>query len=121
MSRSVSKCVRRRVVVLIVDALRFDFAPELKTVEQMLEKEKDRSRLLQFVADAPTTTMQRLKGLTTGGLPTVSDLSFHRFPDPLRKTFGTRSVSFDSVLRLDVEISRQGVGQCIESIGSTIV
>lgn len=29
----------------------------------------------RFVADAPTTTMQRLKGLTTGGFPTFIDLS----------------------------------------------
>jgi hypothetical protein len=32
------------------------------------------SRLFRFVADAPTVTMQRLKGLTTGGLPTFIDI-----------------------------------------------
>ena len=29
----------------------------------------------QFVADPPTVAMQRLKGLTTGGLPTFVDIS----------------------------------------------
>eukprot|EP00592_Proboscia_alata_P014596 CAMPEP_0194397614 /NCGR_PEP_ID=MMETSP0174-20130528/125643_1 /TAXON_ID=216777 /ORGANISM="Proboscia alata, Strain PI-D3" /LENGTH=1105 /DNA_ID=CAMNT_0039193813 /DNA_START=222 /DNA_END=3537 /DNA_ORIENTATION=- len=33
------------------------------------------SQLFQFVADPPTVTMQRLKGLTTGGLPTFADIS----------------------------------------------
>jgi phosphatidylinositol glycan class O len=64
----------RFVVLLIVDALRFDFAPEFPTIANMLAHRRDQSRLFQFVADAPTTTMQRLKGLTTGGLPTFVDM-----------------------------------------------
>ena len=31
--------------------------------------------LVRFVADAPTATMQRVKALTTGGLPTFFDIS----------------------------------------------
>ena len=38
----------------------------------MIKKPKN-SRLYRFVADPPTVTMQRLKGLTTGGLPTFID------------------------------------------------
>jgi phosphatidylinositol glycan class O len=34
-----------------------------------------RSKLIKFVADPPTVTMQRLKGLTTGGLPAFADIS----------------------------------------------
>jgi len=64
----------RFVVLLIVDALRFDFAPEFPTIARSLAAHPHRSRLYQFVADAPTTTMQRLKGLTTGGLPTFVDI-----------------------------------------------
>lgn len=64
----------RFVVLLIVDALRFDFAPEFPTIAQTLARRGQQSRLFQFVADAPTTTMQRLKGLTTGGLPTFVDM-----------------------------------------------
>uniref|UniRef100_A0A7S3Q9B3 GPI ethanolamine phosphate transferase 3 n=1 Tax=Chaetoceros debilis TaxID=122233 RepID=A0A7S3Q9B3_9STRA len=33
------------------------------------------SQLYKFVADPPTVTMQRLKGLTTGGLPTFADIT----------------------------------------------
>ena len=64
----------RTVVLLIVDAIRFDFAPEFPTVARSLAQHPSRSRLFQFVADAPTTTMQRLVGLTTGGLPTIVDM-----------------------------------------------
>jgi phosphatidylinositol glycan class O len=64
----------RFIVLLIVDALRFDFAPEFPTIAKTLHRSGDQARLFQFVADAPTTTMQRLKGLTTGGLPTFVDI-----------------------------------------------
>ena len=63
------------LVILVVDALRFDFAyynlPN--SVGKRLGTKS--SRLFQFVADPPTVTMQRLKALTTGGLPTFADIS----------------------------------------------
>ena len=34
---------------------------------------KNHFLLLKFIADPPTTTLQRLKGLTTGSLPTFID------------------------------------------------
>jgi phosphatidylinositol glycan class O len=73
------------VAVIVVDALRFDFARERlpNSIGSRLEMQPNksspqtviRSQLLQFVADPPTVTMQRLKGLTTGGLPTFADIS----------------------------------------------
>ena len=88
------------MAVIVVDALRFDFAVEHlpKSVGARLKAEQIRrerrlkdadidsqssnatvalgqSQLYQFVADPPTVTMQRLKGLTTGGLPTFADIS----------------------------------------------
>jgi phosphatidylinositol glycan class O len=74
------------LAILVVDALRFDFAQhELPlSVGARLQNAKHQngtssattsSQLLQFVADPPTVTMQRLKGLTTGGLPTFADIS----------------------------------------------
>jgi phosphatidylinositol glycan class O len=68
------------LVILVVDALRFDFARyELPlSVGSRISKLANRttaSQLLQFVADPPTVTMQRLKGLTTGSLPTFADIS----------------------------------------------
>lgn len=68
------------MVILLVDALRFDFA--LYNLPNSIGKRLDpaynhtsSSRLLQFIADPPTVTMQRLKALTTGGLPTFADIS----------------------------------------------
>ncbi|KAH7723895.1 Protein C27A12.9 [Aphelenchoides avenae] len=72
-----------RSIWLIIDALRFDFiappakgAPpntfyhgQMRKVEAMLRDQPDRARLYRFIADAPTTTFQRIKGLTTGSIP----------------------------------------------------
>ena len=76
----------KRAVILLIDALRFDFVEmdpdpdsllpfknKLPIVEDTLRKSPRNSRLFKFVADPPTTTMQRLKGLTTGSLPTFVD------------------------------------------------
>jgi GPI ethanolamine phosphate transferase 3 subunit O len=80
------------MVILVVDALRFDFARDRLPlsvglrIKQQQENNRDgkdfprnqtttASQLLQFVADPPTVTMQRLKGLTTGSLPTFADIS----------------------------------------------
>ena len=76
-------------VVIVIDALRFDFVAynnspssaelpyrnKLKTLNELLESKPQNSRLYHFWADPPTTTMQRLKGLTTGSLPTFVDAS----------------------------------------------
>ncbi|KAI9188906.1 mannose-ethanolamine phosphotransferase gpi13 [Blastocladiella emersonii ATCC 22665] len=82
----------RRAVVLVVDALRYDFAawdPTLELTEGAVVPETDyyrnkltvfhnvtngHARLYQFEADPPTTTLQRLKGLTTGSLPTFIEM-----------------------------------------------
>lgn len=76
-----------RVVLWIIDSLRYDFvAPVphdsnatwanpyihgiLTTPARVHARARDASFLGLFVADPPTTTLQRLKGLTTGSLPT---------------------------------------------------
>lgn len=90
--RGLDNCPPKRfskMVVVVIDALRFDF------VIPVLENEKEGANpfyhnqlpilydlaraypenavLLKFLADPPTTTLQRLKGLTTGSLPTFID------------------------------------------------
>uniref|UniRef100_A0A182K121 Uncharacterized protein n=1 Tax=Anopheles christyi TaxID=43041 RepID=A0A182K121_9DIPT len=78
---------KARVILLVIDALRYDFglynpdnahpAPyenKLSIMSELLRKHPDHSRRLKFVADPPTTTMQRLKGITTGSLPTFIDI-----------------------------------------------
>jgi len=87
------------LVILVVDALRFDFAlynlpQSIGRRLQMIKAQPDsnfKSRLLQFVADPPTVTMQRLKALTTGGLPTFADISGN---------MGGASVDEDSWVRM---------------------
>lgn len=77
-----------KAVVLIVDALRFDFVipvedqhpgysgnfhNNIDVLYESMFKDEGSSLLLKFIADAPTVTLQRLKGLTTGSLPTFID------------------------------------------------
>lgn len=74
-----------KAVVLVIDALRFDFVipvdenpnpyyhNNLPVLHELAEKHPKKSVLLKFLADPPTTTLQRLKGLTTGSLPTFID------------------------------------------------
>lgn len=71
-----------KAVVLVIDALRFDFVVpgedtpyhnHLQVLWELHQQQPDNALLLKFMADPPTTTLQRLKGLTTGLLPTFID------------------------------------------------
>ncbi|KAI8055404.1 hypothetical protein BDF22DRAFT_774875 [Syncephalis plumigaleata] len=76
----------KRAVVVIIDALRFDFAAfdrtrprteyyrnKLPVIDEAIRNRPGQAALFEFVADPPTTTLQRLKALTTGTLPTFVD------------------------------------------------
>ena len=76
-----------KAIIIIIDALRFDFLTpirddsatnipylnKLPTVRNLIDSQPMNARLFKFLADPPTTTLQRLKGLTTGSLPTFVD------------------------------------------------
>ncbi|GAB7353400.1 hypothetical protein MBLNU459_g3874t1 [Dothideomycetes sp. NU459] len=78
-----------KAVVILVDALRYDFTvpwtptqpheqPQhfhnsLPVLWDTAVAQPENAFLLPFIADPPTTTLQRLKGLTTGTLPTFID------------------------------------------------
>lgn len=81
------------MVLLVVDALRYDFAVwdeqlenvgpnvarpaaanRLPVLRRLLREQPNQSLLLPCWADPPTTTMQRIKGFTTGSLPTFLDM-----------------------------------------------
>lgn len=47
---------------------------KLPVFNKFLTKYPHNSRFMKLVADAPTTTLQRLKGITTGSLPTFIDI-----------------------------------------------
>ncbi|KOS19031.1 GPI ethanolamine phosphate transferase 3 [Escovopsis weberi] len=77
-----------RAVVVLVDALRYDFTVPREDdplvaaqafhnafpfMYETAVRSPQNAFLLPFIADPPTTTLQRLKGLTTGTLPTFID------------------------------------------------
>ncbi|KAK5988973.1 GPI ethanolamine phosphate transferase 3 [Cladobotryum mycophilum] len=74
-----------RAVIILIDALRYDFTvPENPSTAQAFHnafpflyetaaRSPQNAFLRPFIADPPTTTLQRLKGLTTGTLPTFID------------------------------------------------
>ena len=76
-----------KAIILIIDALKYDFTlyndsvplalarPYQNRLPVLRHLTKNNGRLYEFLADPPTTTMQRLKGLTTGSLPTFIDVS----------------------------------------------
>lgn len=91
-----------RLVFLIIDALRFDFiSPSppsptspyhhnvLTLPHRLSTKFPDRSFIFDAHADPPTTTLQRIKGLTTGSLPTFIDMG---------SNFAGSSVAEDSII-----------------------
>lgn len=79
---------RSRVVFILVDALRYDFTEyddsrdqplpyqnKLPIIKNLLKEQPKNTRLFRFMADPPTTTLQRIKALVTGSLPTFIDVS----------------------------------------------
>lgn len=79
---------KNRVVFVLVDALRYDFTEydeliekplpyqnRLPVMKDALQRWPERTRLFRFMADPPTTTLQRIKALVTGSLPTFVDAS----------------------------------------------
>lgn len=95
---------RMKVVLIVIDALKFDFVyfdeklkdqellphqNKLTVINDLLTNEPNHTRLFKFIADPPTTTMQRLKGLTTGSLPTFIDVG---------SNFATPEINEDNLL-----------------------
>lgn len=74
----------KKAVILIIDALRYDFTQAFEHADKAYQNhftvlrdivtaEPENAFLTQFIAHPPTTTLQRIKGLTTGSLPTFVD------------------------------------------------
>ena len=79
----------RRVILVVIDALKYEFAEwredlgleqerpfdnRLPVIDSLLKRRPLQTLLVPFYADPPTTTLQRLKGLTTGGFPTFLEM-----------------------------------------------
>ncbi|KAH9048341.1 hypothetical protein EDB84DRAFT_1556964 [Lactarius hengduanensis] len=92
-----------RAVFLVIDSLRFDFLsphpPEphspyhhnvLTLPRELTAKHPRNSFLFNAYADPPTATLQRIKGLVTGSLPTFVDIGHN---------FGGASIAEDSIIQ----------------------
>ncbi|KAJ3031596.1 UNVERIFIED_CONTAM: mannose-ethanolamine phosphotransferase gpi13 [Siphonaria sp. JEL0065] len=85
-----------RAVVVLIDAFRFDFAVPTSTPKlfnnhlPILDSLPTNNKLLfRIRADPPTTTMQRLKALVTGTLPTFVDAG---------SNFGSSEIAEDNII-----------------------
>ncbi|KAB0804314.1 hypothetical protein PPYR_01284 [Photinus pyralis] len=93
---------KAKVILVIIDALRYDFTKydgsiskplpfqnKLPVINMLLDSNPTSTRLYKFIADPPTTTMQRLKALTTGSLPTFIDAG---------SNFATSEINEDNII-----------------------
>ncbi|KAF8579051.1 hypothetical protein K439DRAFT_1663402 [Ramaria rubella] len=91
-----------RMVLLIIDALRFDFVSSnpastpsphyhhvLTLPSQLTAQDPTRSFIFNTYADPPTATLQRIKGIMTGSLPTFVDAG---------SNFGGSQIAEDSLV-----------------------
>ncbi|KAK8861423.1 hypothetical protein IAR55_002242 [Kwoniella newhampshirensis] len=99
-----------KAVILVIDALRTDFisphfpSPKspfhhgiLTLPAELSASRPDHSLILNTYSDPPTSTMQRLKGITTGSLPTFIDVS---------SNFASTAVEEDSFISQLVQANR---------------
>ncbi|XP_031380819.1 GPI ethanolamine phosphate transferase 3 isoform X2 [Punica granatum] len=102
-----------RLVIIVLDAIRFDFvAPSsffkekkpwmdrLPVLQKLAFGEGSSARIFKAIADPPTTSLQRLKGLTTGGLPTFIDVG---------NSFGAPAIVEDNLIHQLVENGKRVV------------
>lgn len=102
-----------RLVIIVLDALRFDFvAPstfftekkpwmdKLQVLHELASQNQPSTRIFKAIADPPTTSLQRLKGLTTGGLPTFIDVG---------NSFGAPAILEDNLINQFVKNGKRVV------------
>ncbi|GJP45477.1 hypothetical protein CLOM_g4864 [Closterium sp. NIES-68] len=112
------KALYDKVVIVVIDAARFDFVANttsynqgrpgswigrLKAVGEIVKAMGHGAALFRFTADPPTTSLQRIKGLTTGGLPTFIDVG---------SSFGSYTITEDNLL-----FQLLSVGKRLEMMG----
>lgn len=96
-----------RIVIIVLDALRYDFLSpstffeekkpwmdKLTVLQRLAAREPSSARIFKAIADPPTTSLQRLKGLTTGGLPTFIDVG---------NSFGAPAIIEDNLIHQMVQ------------------
>ncbi|PIN13319.1 Glycosylphosphatidylinositol anchor synthesis protein [Handroanthus impetiginosus] len=102
-----------RLVIIVLDALRFDFvAPssffaerkpwmdKFQVLHELASRNQSSARIFKAIADPPTTSLQRLKGLATGGLPTFIDVG---------NSFGAPAIVEDNLIHQLVQNGKRVV------------
>ncbi|CAA0818436.1 Alkaline-phosphatase-like family protein [Striga hermonthica] len=102
-----------RLIIIVLDALRFDFvAPssffaekkpwmdKLQVLHELASWNQSSTKIFKAIADPPTTSLQRLKGLTTGGLPTFVDVG---------NSFGAPAIVEDNLIHQLVQNGKRVV------------
>ena len=90
--------VYKKAVIILVDALSFSFTDpkgkvdshdyysnHLTILREMNEKMPSQVLLYKFLADPPTTTMQRIKALSTGSLSTFIEIASNFFSSEIQE------------------------------------
>ncbi|XP_023541944.1 GPI ethanolamine phosphate transferase 3 [Cucurbita pepo subsp. pepo] len=112
-SRCWTKPAVNRIIIIVFDALRFDFvAPstffeeskpwmdKLRVLHKMASERGSSAKIFKAIADPPTTSLQRLKGITTGGLPTFIDVG---------NSFGAPAIIEDNLIHQLVQNGKRVV------------
>ncbi|KAF6817166.1 GPI ethanolamine phosphate transferase [Colletotrichum sojae] len=102
-----------KAVIVLIDALRYDFTVPVEDnapfhnafpfLHKTAQQSPEHAFLRPFIADPPTATLQRLKGLTTGTLPTFVDIG---------SSFGGSTIDEDNLL-----MQLKGAGKRIVHLG----
>ncbi|KAF8724064.1 hypothetical protein HU200_021077 [Digitaria exilis] len=73
----------------IYSAEKHPWMDKLQVLQKLAANEKTSARIFKALADPPTTSLQRLKALTTGGLPTFIDVG---------NSFGAPAIVEDNIM-----------------------
>eukprot|EP00794_Sanderia_malayensis_P010169 gene10169-11208_t len=94
----------KKAILFLIDGLRYDFIQhhpnltdkdskhyqnKLVKVNELVSNNPENAKIFKFVADPPTITVQRVKGLTTGSLPTFADAT---------SNFGSAKIPEDNII-----------------------
>ncbi|KAL8142462.1 hypothetical protein V2J09_015494 [Rumex salicifolius] len=80
-----TKPVVRRIVII-----KKPWMDHLKIIQNLASEPGSSAKIFKAIADPPTTSLQRLKGLTTGGLPTFIDVG---------NSFGAPAIVEDNLIQ----------------------
>ena len=88
-------CVSIRLAFLVQQTM---FRQKLTVLQELATAQPSNAAMFKFVADPPTVTMQRLKALTTGSLPTFVDVG---------RNFDSSEIAEDNIIHQAVAAGKK--------------